>query len=837
MRYTVKNQPIRLISAFLVCFMLLGSAGCKEQTPVIPDPGTVITTPEPAQPLEPPASPSPPDAYIPEGSMISTQEIAQTLREKYADSEVFEYNDSLWDLPKDREFSIDLAFDLINETDYSDFREVYAVYADAELTQPVSTSWEIQTHEDDPAIQEGHSRVYARPGRYSSGRVWGSYYDPLTYTLIGLDEAGDYYLHEQEEYESWGFLKHYYLAQHIDPVTAETLDKPIVTIFTLENQLEAPQSEFYVTKDGKAAFRWNEIRDADYYLIVEINEFSVMHPVDKVTGTKWEHPVKEDSATMNNIFINRSATDDDLINLPGELEDRETSYNNYTVIAVNSTTYSPVGTVHNGEDIAARLPYCLAWNTNLADADGSYTELKFVSSVGLLPTHRSISMTDGKTVLRRMVYDFSFAQIKEDEWLYFDDIDDNGDFINPRIEFHTNLHINYVIEGTIFSETMIVTDVDEKTIMAELEEFRVLLGDTSKRGGGGTQSDIEAKTKKEDSKTSEDAPLQILDKTGERIFANSALSEFLALNILAVNEMIDLSKFPESADWEHLVDAFCEAMYQNPLVLHVTGAYSIPGTNLLMVEYNEPAQKIHEQQNRLREIVPVIIDEIIKPDMTSLEKSFAINNYLIENSEYDWAALRDAERNNFEFVDAGFNDSFTAYGILINRVGVCAGYADAFKLLAEEAGLEAIVVTGFLEGILPHAWNRVKIDGHWHTVDVTNNANEYMLNAFLNLPDSAAGRLLIEDNQFMMSAFIPQYRSNDGSSEFYTVMGLFFDTSEVAAELAREIQQNGSITLRTDYNLDDETFYEIAMEVSELLNTKNLFGFYMLGVIWMSNSL
>jgi hypothetical protein len=220
--------------------------------------------------------------------------------------------------------------------------------------------------------------------------------------------------------------------------------------------------------------------------------------------------------------------------------------------------------------------------------------------------------------------------------------------------------------------------------------------------------------------------------------------------------------------------------------------------------------------------------------MSDLEKSFAINDYLIESSQYDWAALEDAERNNFQSVHSRFNDSFTAYGILINKVGVCAGYAAAIQLLADEAGLEAIVVTGYLEGILPHAWNRVNIDGHWHTVDVTNNANEYLFNVFMNLPDSAAGRLLVEDNRFMMNRFIGDYRSNDNSSEYYNVNGRLFDTGEIAAELAKLLRQDGSATLRTDYDLNDDTFYQIAKEVIEILNTKDLYGFHTLGVIWMS---
>ena len=88
----------------------------------------------------------------------------------------------------------------------------------------------------------------------------------------------------------------------------------------------------------------------------------------------------------------------------------------------------------------------------------------------------------------------------------------------------------------------------------------------------------------------------------------------------------------------------------------------------------------------------------------------------------------------------------------------------------------------------------------------------------------------------MMSAFIPNYRSNDSESEYYTVTGRFFGTSEIAEQLAEQIRLNGRTTLRTDYNLDDDTFYEIAMEVTEILNVPDLFGFYMLGVIWMSDS-
>jgi len=827
----MKRVLVRILAVLLVGVLVLGVVGCRGQQAGGPD-----ATPAPV--AEETANVSPgqekPDVYIPDGPMISTDDLAEALREEYADVETIAYQESLWSLPKNQEFYADFEFDLIEDTPYTNFTEVFAVYADAELTEAVSTSWEIVTHDDDPEIPEGHNRVYARPGRIASGRVWGSYYDLVTRNKVDLGEPDEYYLHEQDEFESWGFLKHYYLVQHIDPVTAETLEKPLVTIFTLENQLAAPHSEFYMTKDGRAAFRWKEVPGADYYLIIEINEDSVVYPIDKAIGTSWEYPLGDDPVLMNQAFARRSATDDDMLLMGDDYERPDFPYRNYSVIAVNNIAYSPLGTIHRGEDIAARLPYSLALNTIRQDAEETGGNSKYIPGIGLLPTHRAISMADGRTVYRQMVYDFSFAQIQEDRWMHYDGYDDDGNFINPRFEDHICLHINYEIEGTVFKDKMIVTDVDPDTAMAELEEFRQLLDDLNPRGGGNTETGIETSEKNENSKTSDDATREILDKTEDRIYANSALSEFLAVNLMAVNDMIDLSSFPESADWELLLDAFFEAMYQNPLVMHINGAGSVPGTNLLVVDYKEPASKIHQQQTEIRDIVPKIVADIITPGMSDLEKSFAINKYLIENSVYDWAALEEAERNNFQAVDEKFNDSFTSYGILIKKVGVCAGYADAFKLLADEAGLESIVVTGYMEGILPHAWNRVNIDGHWHTVDVTNNANEHLLNVFMNLPDSAAGRILVEDNQFIMNDFLSKYRSTDSNSEYYTVNGKFFNKNEIADELANQIRQNGSATLRTDYDLDDDEFYEIAMDVMEKLGSETLFGFYMLGVIWMS---
>ena len=67
--------------------------------------------------------------------------------------------------------------------------------------------------------------------------------------------------------------------------------------------------------------------------------------------------------------------------------------------------------------------------------------------------------------------------------------------------------------------------------------------------------------------------------------------------------------------------------------------------------------------------------------------------------------------------DDTYEYAFNTYGILVKKVGVCQSYAYAYKLLCNLAGVECNVVTGYLDGNLPHAWNAVKIDDAWYETE------------------------------------------------------------------------------------------------------------------------
>lgn len=88
----------------------------------------------------------------------------------------------------------------------------------------------------------------------------------------------------------------------------------------------------------------------------------------------------------------------------------------------------------------------------------------------------------------------------------------------------------------------------------------------------------------------------------------------------------------------------------------------------------------------------------------------------------------------------------TLINALKTRSGDCTEYADLLTTLARHIGLPAESVTGLAysnsptPGFFVHAWNRVKVDGRWHTVDPT--WNELQVDAtHIAFPTDSIGQL------------------------------------------------------------------------------------------------
>lgn len=106
-----------------------------------------------------------------------------------------------------------------------------------------------------------------------------------------------------------------------------------------------------------------------------------------------------------------------------------------------------------------------------------------------------------------------------------------------------------------------------------------------------------------------------------------------------------------------------------------------------------------------------VLEECVTPNMSGYEKEKALYNWLSLNVRYDTSHnnTRGAPRTSYE-----------PYGPLIDRKGVCLGYAEAFRLLMNLAGVECITVTGASNLMINnHAWNMVKLNGEWYCADPT----------------------------------------------------------------------------------------------------------------------
>ncbi|AAK76749.1 transglutaminase/protease-like cytokinesis protein 3 [Clostridium acetobutylicum] len=103
-----------------------------------------------------------------------------------------------------------------------------------------------------------------------------------------------------------------------------------------------------------------------------------------------------------------------------------------------------------------------------------------------------------------------------------------------------------------------------------------------------------------------------------------------------------------------------------------------------------------------------ILAHIIKPDMTQVQKELVIHDYIVANTKYD--------KDIFHTYDVPYS-VYTAYGVLINHEAVCAGYAEAFKLMCN---IEDIPANTVVDYNINHEWNIVRLDdGNYYEVDTT----------------------------------------------------------------------------------------------------------------------
>ena len=726
------------------------------------------------------------------GQEITAEELSHTIREKYDDNGPVSYKKPLFDLPKDQVFFFDLSIDPFEAGFRADeLDRIVNVFLDAGLQVSAKANLSYDAQKGRISVAPPAEPVFEPIGGYDF-----SEFAPVT-------GSGD-----------WGYANRYYFAEFYT-TDGEPLDKPRVTIFTIQRELKAPQNVGFFKDEGSLALRWSPVEGADGYIVykttyryseMQKRYTAVQSELSEGKMLKYTYPYVYQMTfytemNMAFYFENISENPD-----PFEL----------SVVAVGGGGASSASDPVYSRDILSVLPHTIDFFAYEDDAEMSY----FARDVGDLGLYRLVEMCDHSKVKMPVTY-----------------LIDETKVVNMHDEYPTSyeedfyvLYIPYEVKGTSLRSTSVLLDYDYPELRDDLLALKAREDEVASNGG---RIDVWIR-KDNDEESGGDAGIKL--SVAERpIFATNALSEYLAISLIGSAQKISLAGFPESYNTDHLANAFLEAMYQNPYVLGVKdirlGRY-----NNLIVEYEDSQPERERKQNEIQAEVTRVAAEIIKPDMTDLQKEIAINDYLCESAVYDFDALENAEKYDFKYVDPEFNDSFNAYGILVKKKGVCASFAAAFKLLADEAGLDCIVITGYLYGDLAHAWNRVLIDGEWMTVDSTNNGSETLRNPILNLPDRVARTILVEDNYYVLAANIGNYTGEAEEVEYYRIEGKFYSQSLIVDMLAEGLARDGSVTLRTDYDLSDRQYNNIVQAVLRSGGYNNAYCIMWLGTIYMELS-
>lgn len=218
---------------------------------------------------------------------------------------------------------------------------------------------------------------------------------------------------------TWGSMNELYLVQYIDLETGEELERPVVTPFTVEHDLQAPVVTQSVDENNCYMLSWQEVPGAveyrvyehfmDYGYTVECVTTETSVSADEFESQKEMDEYSElimqdfqdagysgDAVTLDGVEIMNYALKYD--------DEMENGY--FLVVAVGEDgEQSGTSNIVDVRDIAMKLPYRIA--DTMIEVD--------ITSVEDIPTYVDVEMADGS--IQQMVIDYHGAQT----YIYPDD--------------------------------------------------------------------------------------------------------------------------------------------------------------------------------------------------------------------------------------------------------------------------------------------------------------------------------------------------------------------------------------------------------------------------------
>lgn len=188
------------------------------------------------------------------------------------------------------------------------------------------------------------------------------------------------------------------------------------------------------------------------------------------------------------------------------------------------------------------------------------------------------------------------------------------------------------------------------------------------------------------------------------------------------NRLVVRMSYYSDTDIESMIDNIYDTY---PLVAVGCPSVSIslyPSTGILRIadisfDYPLTSEELLKRQNKLESDVRTISStaNYITSDKDRAYRLYKRMSTYSNAPEYDFES---AELFSTDGELPADSLSDTAYGAIVGKLAVSAGFAKAFMLLSETCNIECRTITGKKNGE-PHTWNIITIDGYSYHVDCT----------------------------------------------------------------------------------------------------------------------
>jgi hypothetical protein len=137
----------------------------------------------------------------------------------------------------------------------------------------------------------------------------------------------------------------------------------------------------------------------------------------------------------------------------------------------------------------------------------------------------------------------------------------------------------------------------------------------------------------------------------------------------------------------------------------------------LLAQYAKIDRHAQKAPQELTKDLPELVEYLIQPATSETEQARALFSWVVNYLKYDDTAAKQDRRINQNIRD-----------ILNRKRGLCMDYTRLYKAMCGYAGLQCVIVDGYVKSSLSdrslperanHSWNAVWADGQWHLLDPT----------------------------------------------------------------------------------------------------------------------